>query len=165
MTAFSLTSLYGQNRAPSPSGKTVQKVGLTDVTVEYSRPGKKARTIFADDGLAPFGKLWRTGANAVTKFTFSDAVKIEGQELAAGSYAVLTKPGATSWDVNFYTFDSGSWATYQEAEPAISVTVTPQQMDVLVESFLIDVGNLRDYSATIGFVWENTYVPVNMTVN
>lgn len=64
---------------PSPTGKIEQKVGLTDVTIEYSRPGMKGRSIFGD--LVPYGKVWRTGANANTKITFGDDVKIGGKDL------------------------------------------------------------------------------------
>ncbi len=165
VAACSMTTMYGQDRAPSPASKTTQKVGLTDVTVEYSRPGKKDRTIFADDGLTPFGKMWRTGANAATKITFSDGVKIEGKDLAAGSYAMTTVPTATTWAVNFYPYEASQWTTYRDKDPVVSVTVNSQQMDVSVESFLIDIGNLRDYSATIRLVWDNTFVPINFTVN
>ena len=76
--------------AASPSSTLIQKVGLTDVTVEYSRPSMRGRTIFGD--LVPYDKLWRTGANARTKIIFSENVNIGGQELKAGSYAIFTKP-------------------------------------------------------------------------
>lgn len=69
--------------AASPSCKMEQEVGLTKVTVEYSRPSAKGRTIFAADGLVPYGEMWRTGANAATKVTFSDDVKVAGKDLAA----------------------------------------------------------------------------------
>lgn len=165
VATISITSMYAQDRAPSPSCTTTQKVGLTDVTVEYSRPGKKDRTIYATDGLVPFGKVWRAGANAATKITFSDDVKIEGNDLGAGSYAITTVPTATTWTVNFYPYEATGWTTYRDKDPVVSVTVNSQQMDVSVESFLIDIGNLRDYSATITLVWDNTFVPINFTVN
>jgi len=152
-------------RAPSPSAKLVQKVGLTDVTIEYSRPGVKGRTIFAADGLVPFGKLWRTGANSATKITFSDAVKIGDGELAAGSYAILTKPGATSWDINFYPYGATRWSGYADADPAVSVKATPALLPNNVESFLITIGDLTDYSATIVFRWEKTVVSLPFKVN
>ena len=75
---------------PSPAATVTQTIGLTEVSVEYSRPGVKGRTIFGD--LVPHDKVWRTGANAVTKITFSDDVTVEGKDLSAGSYAILTKP-------------------------------------------------------------------------
>ena len=73
--------------APSPGAKLEQKVGLTDVTVEYSRPGVKNRRIFGK--LVPYGEMWRTGANASTKVTFSRDVKIEGQDLAKGNLCLV----------------------------------------------------------------------------
>ena len=82
---------------PSPFSKVEQKVGLTDVTLEYSRPSMKGRTIFGD--LVPFGKLWRTGANASTKITFDTSAVIDGQELKAGTYAIYTIPNKESWEV------------------------------------------------------------------
>ncbi len=145
-------------RAPSPSAKLVQKVGLTDVTIEYSRPGMKGRTIFAKDGLVPFGQLWRTGANAATKITFSDAVTIGDGELAAGSYAILTKPGATSWDVSFYPYEASRWSSYKEKSPAITIRATPNMLANSVESFLIIVDDLKDYSASIMMIWDKTAV-------
>src|SRR5690606_23989654 len=72
--------------APSPSSKTTQTVGLTDITVEYSRPSKKGREIFGNEGLVRYGETWRTGANKNTIVTFSDAVKVGGKDLKAGSY-------------------------------------------------------------------------------
>ena len=100
LLGFSLTA---QERAKSPFSTTTQTVGLTDITVEYSRPGLKDRAAFADNSeLAPLNKLWRTGANAVTKITFSDDVKVGGQKVAAGSYVVLTMPGADSWKFHLY---------------------------------------------------------------
>ena len=111
---------------PSPSAKLEQKVGLTDVTVEYSRPAMRGRTIFGD--LVPYGQLWRTGANANTKITFSDNVTIGDTSLKAGTYAVFVKPTAKMWEVIFYT-DSSNWGTpgeWDEAKVAASV-MAPNQ--------------------------------------
>lgn len=152
-------------RAPSPSAKLVQKVGLTDVTIEYSRPGVKGRTIFAADGLVPFGKLWRTGANSATKITFSDAVKIGGGELAAGSYAILTKPDATSWDIHFYPYEGTRWTGYRDADPVAIIRATPAVLTNNVETFLITINDVKDYSASIIIRWEKTVVSFPITVN
>ncbi len=160
-----VSSLQAQNRAPSPSAKLSQKVGLTDVTIEYSRPGCKDRTIFSADGLAPFGKLWRTGANSATKITFSDDVKIEGKEVAAGSYAVLTIPGETEWAVHLYKHEGTSWGSYREKDPDIKVMVEPVKIEGHIESFIFTIDNLRDYSATLMMVWESTMVPIQLTVS
>jgi hypothetical protein len=151
--------------APSPSAKTVQTVGLTDVTVEYSRPSAKGRTIFGDDALVPNGKIWRTGANSVTKVSFSNDVMIEGKELAAGKYGVLTLPGASNWAVHFYTFEKNSWSSYTEATPALAVNVTPTKSADMTESFTISIDDLKSDGATMNIKWANTVVPVSISTN
>jgi len=164
-TLFSFSSILAQDRAPSPSATTTQKVGLTDITIEYSRPSVKGRTIFAADGLVPFGKMWRTGANAATKITFSDGVKVEGKELAAGSYAITTVPTATTWTVNFYPYSATRWSTYREADPSASVEVSSVQAGGTVESLVLDINDIKDYSANLWIIWEGTAVPVKIEVN
>lgn len=146
--------------AASPSSKLEQTVGLTDVSVEYSRPGMKGRTIFGD--LVPFGKVWRTGANANTKVTFSNNVTIDGKELKKGSYALYTKPGKDSWEVIFYA-DTNNWGTPQkwdDSKVALSTTAKVQTMPMKIESFTITIDDLTDNSAVLGMLWENAYVGV-----
>ena len=108
------TQMIGQIRTPSasPSSTLTQTVGLSEVTVVYSRPSKKGRTIFGADGLVPTGKVWRTGANQATKITISDDMTVEGSALKAGSYAILTIPGSSKWAVHFYEHESGNWSSY-----------------------------------------------------
>lgn len=164
---FFSAQLIAQSNGPSPSptGTIMQKVGMTDVTIVYSRPGKKDRVIFAEDGLVPYGKPWRTGANAATKISFSDDVTLGGQALKKGDYAILTVPGETEWKVMLYTYDSGNWGSYVEKEPVASFTATPSKMeDISIETFMIDIGVLRDTSAVIGLVWSDVYVPLPLTV-
>ena len=150
--------------AASPSSTLIQKVGLTDVTVEYSRPSMRGRTIFGD--LVPYGKLWRTGANARTKITFSDNVMIGDQELKAGSYAIFTKPGASSWEVIFYTEADGGGtpATWDESKVAATTTAQVYKMPVDVETFTITLDDLTDNSATLGMMWSDIYVGVKFDV-
>lgn len=165
ISLFSIGNMNAQeNRAPSPSAKLVQKVGLTDVTIEYSRPGVKDRSIFAADGLVPFGKKWRTGANSATKITFSDAVKIDGNDVAAGSYAIITTPDKDSWAIHFFPYESTRWSSYSNAEPMLTIKAMPKMLANNVESFLITVDNLRDYSASIVMQWEKTMVSFPITV-
>ena len=149
--------------APSPAASFTQAVGLTEISGEYSRPGVKGRAIFGD--LVPYDKVWRTGANAATKITFSDDVQVEGNDLKAGSYAVLTKPGMSSWDVHFYAYESGNFGSYLEKDPDLVVTVTPSTMPMSVERFLITVGGMTDNGAVLQFIWDTTLVPVQITVN
>ena len=153
--------------APSPSCTFKQKVGLTDITLEYSRPGVKDRTIFAADGLVPYGKLWRTGANRVTKITFGDDVKIDGKDVKAGTYAILTAPGAETWDVHFYAHESNSWSSYKDKTPDVAVKVTPYILPegVHIETFLIDIANVKDGSAHLEFCWSNVIAAVPFSVD
>ena len=152
--------------SPSPAAKVKQTVGLTEVVIEYSRPSMKGRTIFAEDGLVPYGEVWRTGANAAPKITFSEDVTIEGQDLEKGSYAILTVPNASSWTVKLYSYESGNFASYLEKEADAKVTVTPIDLSpISVQSFSMGIGDLTDNGATIQILWENTYVPVKLGVH
>lgn len=150
--------------APSPAAKLKQTVGLTDVIVEYSRPSMRGRTIFGD--LVPFDKVWRTGANARTKVTFSEDVTIDGQELKAGSYAIFTKPNAQSWEVYFYTETDGGGTPreWDDSKVALKTTVEANEMAWPVESFTITIDDLSDNGATLGLLWEKTYVGVKFEV-
>lgn len=147
--------------ASSPSSKLEQTVGLTDVTVEYSRPGIKGRKIFGD--LVPFDKLWRTGANANTKVTFSGDVSINGKELKKGTYAVYAKPGKKSWEVIFYT-ETTNWGIPQKwdaSKVALSTTAKVEKAPKKVETFTISIDDIANSSAVLSFSWENTHVGIN----
>ncbi|MDF1696650.1 MAG: DUF2911 domain-containing protein [Saprospiraceae bacterium] len=167
LVAFTAFSVEAQIKTPaaSPSATVMQTVGLTDVTIEYSRPSAKGRTIFGADALVPNGKMWRTGANSVTKITFSNDVMIEGQELKAGKYGVLTMPNSSSWAVHFYNFEGNGWGSYVEKTPAVAVNVTPKGVKHYVESFTISVDDLKADGATINFSWANTMVPVSVSTH
>ncbi|MFY9242161.1 MAG: DUF2911 domain-containing protein [Polaribacter sp.] len=156
--AFS-TNAQIKTPAPSPFQKTEQVVGLTDVTLEYSRPSMKGRTIFG--GLEEFGKVWRTGANANTKLTFSTDFMVDGKMLKKGTYALFTIPGEETWEVILYT-DASNWgapAKWDEEKVAVKVTVTPFEMPMPIETFTITFDDLTNNSAVIGIMWENIYVP------
>lgn len=165
---FTTTAIQAQNNkpAPSPASKVTQTVGLTEITVEYSRPGVKGRKIFAADGLVPYGKTWRTGANAANKFTFSTDVTINGTKLPAGSYTMTTVPGEKEWKVNFYKYDGTNSNAYASKQADATLTVAPFNMgeDIMVETFLIDIANIKETSATIDLVWEHTYVAIPIEV-
>lgn len=151
--------------APSPFAKIHQVVGTTDVKVEYSRPAKKGRTLFVD--VEKFGSLWRTGANASTKISFSDDVSIEGQAVPAGQYAIYSIPGETEWSVMLYKdlTIGGNVGAYKEADELIKVKVTSEKLPISVENFTIDIGNITNNSAVIGLIWGEYYVPIRMTVD
>jgi hypothetical protein len=149
---------------PSPSQKMEQKVGLTDVTVEYSRPSMRGRTIFGD--LVPYNQLWRTGANNNTMITFSTPVMIGGKELKPGSYAVFTKPGKQNWEVIFYS-DTNNWGTPQkwdESKVVATVNADVYELPMPIETFTLSFDDLTNDSAMLGMMWEKAYVAVKIEV-
>ncbi|TNJ42446.1 DUF2911 domain-containing protein [Tamlana fucoidanivorans] len=149
---------------PSPFSKLEQKVGLTDVTLEYSRPSVKDRKVFGD--LVPFEKLWRTGANKNTVITFSTDATVFGSKLKAGSYAIFTKPGKTAWEVYFYG-DTENWGTPQKWDDSKVMAmgeVPSHPVPFNVETFTLDINNITNSSATIDLIWEKTYLGIPFTV-
>lgn len=165
LASFSLEAQIN-TPAPSPSSKLMQTVGLTDVTVEYSRPSMRGRTIFGD--LVPYDKLWRTGANSRTKVTFSNDVTVDGQTLKAGSYALYTKPGASSWEVIFYTEANGGGtpSEWDDSKVAAKTTVPALKMPegIVIETFTITIDDLTSNSANLGMMWADIYAAVAIEV-
>ena len=158
--SLQLTSAQILTPAASPEQTIIQKVGLTDVTVRYARPSMHGRTIFGD--LVPYGALWRTGANQNTTVSFSEAVEIGGGELAAGTYAIYTKPGETAWEVYFYT-DTDNWgnpADWDPAKVAARLKVTVQPIKNAVETFTISFDQLESDAVMLSLFWEHVYVAV-----
>ncbi|MEM9548493.1 MAG: DUF2911 domain-containing protein, partial [Bacteroidota bacterium] len=164
LTAFTAEAQV-KTPAASPSATITQTVGLTEVKIEYSRPSAKGRTIFGADALVPNDKLWRTGANAVTRMSFSDDVMIEGKELKGGKYGVLTSPGKTVWAIHFFKHESNSWGSYREKTPDLTVKVTPKSNCNFVETFTISVDDLKADGATINMSWEKTIIPIMLSVH
>ena len=157
--------------APSPAGSTYSKVGLTDITIEYSRPKVKGRKIFGEgeDFLQPFGTLWRSGANSGTIITTSTDIKVEGQELPAGEYMLLTIPGKDSWTVIFYKDKSigGNMANHKDEDDQLKVTVKPSTLAETVETLTFNIADISEDNTTaaIQLAWANTSVKVGVAVN
>ncbi|MDC3318951.1 DUF2911 domain-containing protein [Flavobacteriaceae bacterium] len=149
---------------PSPKATVEQRVGLTDISIEYSRPGVRGRTIFGD--LVPFGKTWRTGANSNTKVTFSSDVSIDGQTLNAGSYGLYTVPNENSWEVMFYSEsdNSGVPRDWDDTKVVAKTSVEVYSMPMNVETFTITFDDVSGTSATLGILWEKTYVGIKLEV-
>src|ERR1700757_201442 len=147
IAAFSFGSLNTQAQqlkvpAPSPLQTVKQNFALGDVTLEYSRPSVKGRVIFGD--VVPFGKIWRTGANATTKITFSDDVKLEGKDVKAGTYGLYTIPNKDSWDIMLYKDLTlgGDVAEYKQENEVLKITVKPMALAYKMESFTMEMGDL-----------------------
>ena len=159
-------AIEAQVKTPQPSPKATfeQVVGLTNVDVVYSRPSSKGRNVYGD--LVPYGKLWRTGANANTTIAFSEDVTIGGQTLKKGKYALYTTPKADVWEVIFYS-DTDNWGTpekFDDAKVALKTTASPENLTKKVETFTINIGNLENDSAQLELSWEKTMVAVKFEV-
>jgi hypothetical protein len=148
---------------PSPNATVSQTVGVTHITIDYSSPGVKSRTIWGE--LVPFGEVWRTGANEVTSITFDDPVTIKGNELAAGTYGIHTIPGKDEWDVIFSSdteVDAGS--LFDEKKETLRIKVNPEEAP-FIERMMFTFSNTTDTKTTVNLLWEKLKVSFNIEVN
>ena len=167
LSATALSFAQIKTPAPSPTGKISQDVGLIKIDVEYSRPSIKGRKIFGD--LVPYGELWRTGANASTKITFSDDVQASNVSLPKATYALYTIPGETEWTIIFYK-NTTFWGApepkdFKEEDVAARFKVPTQKLSEKVETFTINIGNLQNNGADLELIWENTKVVIPILVD
>lgn len=148
----------------SPRAIVSQMVGLTEVELNYSRPGAKGRPVFGN--LVPFGKLWRMGANENTTISFSDDVIIDGKTLKKGKYALYSVPRIESWDIIFYT-STDNWGLpqeFDETKVALRTTVKEEALPKPVESLTINISGLDTSSAFLEIFWENSSVALKFEV-
>lgn len=168
-TAFSLNSMAMADTPKiefpqaSPACTLKQRVGLTDIEVVYSRPSVKDRAIFG--AMVPYGKVWRTGANQATKITFSTNVKLNGKEVPAGTYALMTIPGKDEWTVIVNKGPEG-WSPYKydEKQDLFRFAVKPITMPWSMETFTIDFNEIRDESSKLNLIWDKTKIPIEISV-
>ncbi|MFQ5708137.1 MAG: DUF2911 domain-containing protein [bacterium] len=171
--------LFAQQRLDlprvSPHAVVTQRIGLTDVTIDYHRPGVKGREIWGK--LVPYGLVpgtpfgsgnpypWRAGANENTTITFTDDVTIEGQKLAAGIYGLFLIPTESDWTIIFSNNHS-AWGSffYDEKQDALRVTVTPQKAPH-EEWLRYGFDDLTDHSAVAYLRWEQLKVPFKIEVD
>lgn len=142
-----------------------QRVGLTDIEVDYSRPNKNSRVIFG--GLVPFDKPWRTGANQPTKIKTSAPVKFGDSEVPAGEYVLYTIPGANEWKVMLSkNLKAQTPADHKPEDEVARVTAKPAMaLAAPAETFTIGFEDLRANSAILYLVWDKTRVDVKLTTN
>jgi Protein of unknown function (DUF2911) len=147
----------------SQAAEIKQRIALTDVTINYHRPVVKGRKIW--DGLVPYGKVWRVGANENTTFEISDPVTIEGQALPKGVYGLHAIPTADSWTIIFSKTNTG-WGSYSynQAEDALRVTVKPRPLQQSEEALEYEFEDLQSNSATVTLKWEKLAVPFKVAV-
>ena len=151
--------------AASPTATLKQHIGLTDIEITYSRPSVKGRVIYG--GIVPYGEVWRTGANASTKISFSTPVKLNGNAIPAGKYALFTIPGEAEWTIIISKNTNGFGAFgYKPDEDLVRFKVTPVTLaDTSVETFAIEFNHIRDETALLELVWEKTVVPIKLEVD
>lgn len=160
-------SLNAQITTPkaSPLAKVEQKIGLADLTIQYSRPAKRARTVFGD--VVPFGELWRLGANENTKITSSDNLIFGKDTLKAGTYAIFTKPSKDNWEIFFYseTTNWGTPDTWDDKKVALKLNAPVVAINDVVENLTIGFDNLQNASATLQISWDKTRVNIPFSLN
>lgn len=165
--ALAVTSLtFSQVKMADLSPRTTvnQKVGLTDFTIEYSRPSVRDRVIFGNE--VPYGEIWRTGANMNTTLEFTSRISFAGKELAAGKYAVYAKPEAKMWTIYLYSeVDNGGVPDDWSDEKVVAEVILPVKMATTKqESFSISFENLKTSAADLQFTWENVVVNLPIEV-
>ncbi len=148
----------------SPTETLKQRIGLTDITVVYSRPSSRGRVMLG--GNNPYGEVWRTGANSATRVSFSTPVMFQGAKVAAGTYEMFTIPGKDEWTVILQKAGDqwGAYA-YDAKNDVVRVTAKPVALADPVETFTIDINDIRTTAATLDLIWEKTRVPVTLAVD
>lgn len=136
----------------------LQRIGITNITIRYHRPLAKGRPVWGA-GIAPYGEVWRAGANENTIIEFSDPVSVEGQPLAKGIYGLHMIPGETEWTIIF-SKNSSSWGSfsYDKTEDALRVTVKPQPSD-FHDALTYDFDDLKPNSTAVTLRWDKVAVP------
>jgi hypothetical protein len=148
---------------PSPGASVSGTAGVTDITIEYSRPGVKGRQIWG--GLVPYDQIWRTGANEATTITISTDVNVEGKPLAAGTYALFTIPGREKWTVVFNK-QGKQWGAFEHdaAQDALRVEVAPREAP-FQERMAFTIPEVTETSAVVELRWEKLSLPFTLTMD
>jgi len=148
----------------SPSAKIAQKIGLTDVTVSYSRPSMKGRKIFGE--LVPYGSVWRTGANGATILNFSTDVMIQGNSVPKGQYSLYTIPNKDTWTI-ILSSNTKLWGAigYNPKEDILRVQVEPKKTKKKYETFEIGFDNMTDSGADLTMAWDQTSADFHISMD
>lgn len=184
-SSASITSAQLRLPRPSPKATVTQTIGVTDVTIVYSRPAVKGRKIWGDwptevageatldnqntrpagAPIVPYGHIWRTGANEATQFTVTDDVLINGQPLPAGTYSLHSIPGKDEWTIIFNTVSQqGGSFDYDAKKDALRVKTKPEMSDHPHEFLDISLDPVKDNSMVAKIKWEKVSVPFTIEV-
>ena len=171
ITAISLCTTGVKAQVVMPAASTTQTIiqdfGMGKIELTYSRPGIKGRQLFGEKSeLAPLGRPWRTGANAATKIHFSDQVTIGGKTVDTGRYVIYTIPAKGQWDVVLSkgTAYPGSEG-FKESDDVVRVKATANTIKESVETFTMEIGNVKNESCELVIVWGNTAVALPISTN
>lgn len=158
---FSFISGQIKSPQPSPTATITQKVGVSNISLEYSRPGAKEREIFG--GLVRYGKMWRTGANKATKITFDENCVFGGAKVKKGSYSLFSIPGDKEWTV-VLNKNTELWGVgeYDEKNQVCSIVAKVIETKDFTESFTIDFGTFQSFSAIMSLKWANTKIDIKI---
>jgi Protein of unknown function (DUF2911) len=151
IVVFSATAQDDKKKMPSPPAKAEGKSGAATITIDYHQPSAKGRKMLG--GINPYGEVWRTGANKTTTLTVSAPVKIEGQDLAAGTYGLYTIPGENEWTIIINKGIEWGAYTYKQSDDVLRVKVKASKTDAFVETFNISVQGDQ-----VILKWENSQV-------
>ena len=162
---FSLSALGQQIKTPrpSPDATVIQFVGVTEVKIDYSSPGVKGRKVWGE--LVPFGEIWRTGANEATTITFSDAVKVNGTELPAGTYGIHTIPNESEWEFIFSkdTKVDGS-SNFNKDNEVLRIKAKPEEHHFM-ERMTFLFTDVTDNSVSVSLLWDKLKVSFKIETN
>ena len=162
--AAQLTTAQIKLPSPSPGATVMQTIGVTDLTVKYSRPSLKGRTPFTD-AFVPSGKVWRTGANGATAFTTSTDLMVNGQTLPAGTYAIMSIPEKAVWTLIFSKNLTVTEQTYKVEEDVLRVPIKPMIAADKAETFTVEFSDLTDSTAKLNFIWADVKAVADLAVN
>ena len=161
-----LFHVNAQVKLPSPSSaQTIkQDFGLGTIELTYSRPGSKGRMVFGD--LVPYGKLWRTGANAATRLVFTSPVEIGGKKLDTGTYVLYTIPAEKSWEI-IINKGINNWGVdgYKETEDVLHFTVPAIKTPTKIETFTMQFANIKPESCELQLMWEKKIITISISTN
>lgn len=166
LTIYSATAQQQTLKTPpaSPPQTIKQDFALSSIELSYSRPGIKGRKIYGD--LVPYGKVWRTGANAPTTLTFGEEVIIGDKKIPAGKYGLLTIPDKDSWTLIISKqVNVNNPANYKQEEDAVRLTVKPMELKDKMETFTIQFADIMSNSCALQIIWENTVVALPIKVD
>jgi hypothetical protein len=149
----------------SPHCVLTHEIGFNEITIDYSRPSVRDRIIFGD--LVPYGKLWRTGANASTKIKFKDDVTLEGHEVPAGEYTLYTIPGKDEWTIIIHTVNTywGVGKDYKETDDLVRFNVKPIILNHKIETMAIEVSDITANACNLEIKWDHTLIKINLKMD